>query len=76
MMSRDPYKIVDTKPSWVSKLSSGAVALGSVATAVVITVPGLPGYEMLTQLATGAEAQPTDLNSSDSGVANQSPSPC
>lgn len=68
-MTRDPYKIVDTKPSWVSKLSSGAVALGSVATAVVITVPGLPGYDVLTQLATGPEAQPTSSDSLSPGVA-------
>ncbi|CAB4639162.1 unannotated protein [freshwater metagenome] len=69
-MPKDPYKIVDTKPSWVSKLSSGAVALGSVATAVVITVPGLPGYDILTQLATGPEAQPTNSDSLGSGVAD------
>ena len=43
-MSKDPYKIVNAKPSWASKLASGTVALGSVATAIVITVPGLPGY--------------------------------
>jgi hypothetical protein len=48
-MSKDPYKIVDTKPSWSSKLGSGVVALGSVATAIVITVPGLPGYQLLSE---------------------------
>lgn len=48
-MSKDPYKIVDSKPSWSSKLGSGIVALGSVATAIVITVPGLPGYQLLSE---------------------------
>ena len=48
-MSKDPYRIVDTKPSWSSRLGSGAVALGSVATAIVITVPGLPGYQLLSE---------------------------
>lgn len=48
-MSKEPYKIVNATTSWTSKLGSGAVALGSVATAIVITVPGLPGYEFLDQ---------------------------
>ncbi len=55
-MSKDPYKIVNAKPSWASKLASGTVALGSVATAIVITVPGLPGYEVLNQ-ASGITGQ-------------------
>jgi hypothetical protein len=63
MMSKDPYKIVDSKPSWMSKLSSGAVALGSVATAVVITVPGLPGYDIFTQIAVGSDGQVLDSGS-------------
>jgi len=46
-MSKDPYKIVDSKPSWSSRLGSSVVAVGSVATAIAITVPGLPGYEFL-----------------------------
>ncbi|CAB4639175.1 unannotated protein [freshwater metagenome] len=53
-MTKDPYKIVDTKPSWVSKLGAGALALGSVATAIAVTVPGLPGYDILTQIAAGS----------------------
>lgn len=54
MMIKDPYKIVDTKPSWVSKLGAGVVALGSVAMALALTVPGLPGYDVLTQIASGS----------------------
>jgi hypothetical protein len=46
-MSKDPYKIIDSKPSWSSRLGSSVVAVGSVATAIAITVPGLPGYEFL-----------------------------
>lgn len=75
-MSKDPYKIVDSKPSWSSRLGSGVVALGSVATAVVITVPGLPGYEFLSQsgvafdgvsVPAGAQAPGTE-NSADNGL--------
>ena len=65
-MSRDQYKIVNSKPSWGSKLASGTVALGSVATAIVITVPGLPGYEILNQ-ASGAFGQ---QDQSSAGVAS------
>ena len=54
MMTRDPYKIVDTKPSWVSKLGAGVVAIGSIAMAIVITVSGLPGYDIFTQIASGS----------------------
>lgn len=62
-MNKEPYKIIDVKPSWTSKLGSGIVAVGSVATAIVITVPGLPGYEILSQAqesqdSQGTEAQP------------------
>lgn len=67
-MTKDPYKIVDTKPSWSSRLGSGVVALGSVATAVVITVPGLPGYEFLSQSATTLDgvSVPSELQGNDS----------
>jgi hypothetical protein len=60
-MSKDPYKIVNAKPSWASRLASGTVALGSVATAIVITVPGLPGYEVLKQ-ASGVTGQQDQAN--------------
>lgn len=65
-MSKDPYKIVNAKPSWASKLASGTVALGSVATAIVITVPGLPGYEVLNQ-ASGVVGQ---QNQASAGMAS------
>lgn len=64
-MSKDPYKIVDTKASWSSKLGSGVVALGSVATAIVITVPGLPGYQLLSE----ANAVVNDSNPIDAQTA-------
>lgn len=66
-MSKDPYKIVNAKPSWASKLASGTVALGSVATAIVITVPGLPGYEVL-NLAAGITGQQDQLNTANTPV--------
>ena len=69
-MSKDPYKIVNSKPSWASKLATGGVALGSVATAIVITVPGLPGYETLSQ-AFGSGAQQEVSNSSGLGQGSQ-----
>ena len=72
-MSKDPYKIVNSKPSWASKLATGGVALGSVATAIVITVPGLPGYETLSQ-AFGSAAQQEVSNSSGLGQGSQSDS--
>jgi hypothetical protein len=72
-MSKDPYKIVNSKPSWASKLATGGVALGSVATAIVITVPGLPGYETLSQ-AFGSGAQQEVTNSSGLGQGSQSDS--
>jgi hypothetical protein len=59
-MSKNPYKIVNAKPSWASKLASGTVALGSVATAIVITVPGLPGYEALNQASGAVDQQQTE----------------
>ena len=70
-MPKDPYKIVNSKPSWASKLATGGVALGSVATAIVITVPGLPGYETLSQ-AFGSGAQQEVTNSSGLGQGSQS----
>ena len=54
MMTKDPYKIVDTKPSWASKLGGGVLVLGSAAVALAITVPGLPGYDVFTQIASGS----------------------
>lgn len=76
-MSKDPYKIVNAKPSWASKLASGTVALGSVATAIVITVPGLPGYEVLNQVSgiTGQQDQASaGLSALDSQGNSTSPS--
>ena len=69
-MSKDPYRIVDSKPSWFSKLGSGAVALGSVATAIVITVPGFPGYQFLSQaeVAFNGVSAPAGDQSSDPSI--------
>lgn len=61
-MSQDPYKIVDTKPAWYSRFGSVAVAVGSVATAVVLTVPGMPGSAALNQSATTADQNTQTLD--------------
>ncbi|MCF8525319.1 MAG: hypothetical protein K9G10_02725 [Rhodoluna sp.] len=75
-MSKDPYKIVNSKPGWASKLASGGIAIGSVATAIVITVPGLPGYETLSQaLASGTQQGVTNPNGSSQGSQANSTSP-
>ena len=75
-MPKDPYKIVNSKPGWASKLASGGVAIGSVATAIVITVPGLPGYETLSQaLASGTQQEVTNPNAVAQGPQTNSISP-
>lgn len=67
-MSQEPYKIVDTKPAWYSRFGSVAVAVGSVATAVVLTVPGMPGSAALNQ-----SAAPVDQNTQTPDQANTLP---
>jgi hypothetical protein len=67
-MSQEPYKIVDTKPAWYSRFGSVAVAVGSVATAVVLTVPGMPGSAALNQ-----SAAPADLKTQTPDQANTLP---
>lgn len=75
-MSKDPYKIVNSKPSWASKLATGGVALGSVATAIVITVPGLPGYETLSQaFESGGQQEVTNSSGLGQGSQSESTSP-
>lgn len=75
-MSKDPYKIINAKPGWASKLASGGVAIGSVATAIVITVPGLPGYETLSQaLAAGNQQELTNPSGVAQGSQTNSTSP-
>jgi hypothetical protein len=75
-MAKDPYKIVNSKPGWASKFASGSVALGSVATAIVITVPGLPGYEVLSQaLASDTAQDATNPNGVSQGSETSSTSP-
>lgn len=73
-MSQEPYKIVDTKTAWYSKLGSVAVAVGSVATAVVLTVPGMPGSATLNQnLSTAAQkTQGSEQASTSTGSAPSS----
>lgn len=52
-MKNSPYKVDNGSSKFLSTLGSGVVAVGSVATAIVVVVPGMPGYELI---ASGIES--------------------
>ena len=52
-MKNNPYKVDNGSSGFLSALGSGAIAVGSVATAIVVVVPGMPGYELI---SSGIEA--------------------